>query len=156
MRPSAIVLAFGAVLVMAVGAYVALRPAPLSAQDLSFLDRSLAELDGATPSFSDWLHRVFYVLGGYMFAMGIVTLYVALTAFRRRARGAAMIVAAAGGASVGGMALVELLIDKRVVVAVALVWLLALALYQIEALTRAQVARRVEPGERAAGVTSAA
>jgi hypothetical protein len=141
MRPSAIALALGAVLVMGLGGYLALRPTPLSAEDVRYLDRSLAELDGVAPSLSAWLHRVFYVMGGYMFATGIVTLYVAVTAFRRRARGAATIVALAGSASVGGMALVELLIFRWALVVVALVWLLALALYQIEGLGAADLDR---------------
>jgi hypothetical protein len=135
MRPSAIVLALGGVLVMALGGYVALRRTPLSAADLRYLDRSFAELQGVAPSLNEWLRGVFYVLGGFMVATGIVTLYIAVTAFRRRARGVAVIVGLAGGASVGGMALVELLIDRWAPVTVALVWLLAFALYQLEGLS---------------------
>jgi hypothetical protein len=148
MRPSAIVLALGGLLVMGLGGYVALRRTPLSAEDLRYLDRSLAELQGVAPSLNEWLRGVFYVMGGFMFATGLVTLYLAVTAFRRRARGAAVIVGLAGGASVGAMALVELLIARWAPVSVALVWLLAFALYQLEGLGAARPELHAKPHAR--------
>jgi len=47
---------------------------------------------------------VFWVLGGYISATGFLTVYLAATAFRARARGADVAVAVAGVASIGSMA----------------------------------------------------
>jgi hypothetical protein len=56
--------------------------------------------------------RVFWVLGGYISATGFLTVYLAATAFRARARGADVAVAVAGVASIGSMAVVKVLIDS--------------------------------------------
>jgi len=133
-RTSAIVLALGAVWVMALGAHFALFRAPLSTEDMRYLDRSLESLEVVSPALNSWLQRVFYVMGGYMFATGLAMFYIAVTGFRTRARGAALTVAVAGAASIGGMAVIGLLTAKWHVLLIALVWLLALALYQIEGL----------------------
>ena len=78
---------------------------------------------------------MFWVVGGYMFATGVLTLHVALTTYRARARGAAVVVTVAGAASVGSMALVNFLIAsdfKWPLLLLALLWVLALALYLFE------------------------
>ena len=80
-------------------------------------------------------------LGAYMFATGVATLHVALTTFRARARGAALVVTVAGAASVGNMALVNVLIVsdfKWPLLLLALLWVLALALYLFEGSAKAR------------------
>ena len=87
------------------------------------------------PGLLPWLRRVFWVLGGYMFATGLLTSYAAMTVFRARARGAAGVVALAGLASVGWMAVVNFIIGsdfKWLLLSFAVPWALALALYRIE------------------------
>jgi hypothetical protein len=128
---------------MGLGLYfVFLRP-PLLPEDLRYLNRSLAQIEMGVPAVSEWLRHVFRVVGGYMFATGIVTLYVAFTTFRARARGAALVVTVAGAASVGGMALVNFLIAsdfKWPLLVLALVWAQALALYLIEGSAKTRAA----------------
>ena len=71
----------------------------------------------------------------WLFATGVATLHVALTTFRARARGAALVVTVAGAASVGSMAFVNFLIASYFrwpLLLLALLWVLALALYLFE------------------------
>ncbi len=134
-RLSFITLAIGSIIVTGLGLYfVFLRP-PLLPEDLRYLGRTLTQVEVATPALSTWLRHVFWVMGGYMIATGLVTMYVALTAFRARTRGAAAVVALAGAASVGGMALVNFLIAsdfKWPLLVLALLWPSALVLYGLE------------------------
>ena len=102
LRPySATVLALGDAILIALGLYfVFLRP-PLLPEDLRFMGISMTQLQASTPGLPIWLRRVFWVLGGYMLVTGLLTIYLAVTVFRVRARGAAGAVAFAGLASVG-------------------------------------------------------
>ena len=137
---SSMTLAVGSVAVMGLGLYfVILRP-PLLPEDLRYLNRSLEQIEMLAPALTVWLRHVFWVVGGYMFATGALTLCVALTTFRARARGTAVVVTVAGAASVGAMALVNFLIAsdfKWPLLLLALLWVLALALYVFEGAARA-------------------
>jgi hypothetical protein len=134
-RLSTFTLALGGAVVMGLGVYfVVFRPALLP-EDLRYLDRSRAQLEVMAPALGAWLRHVFWVMGGYMLATGLATFYVAVTSFRTRARGAATIVVLTGAASVGGMAIVNFLIDsdfKWQLLLLALVWALALTFYRLE------------------------
>jgi hypothetical protein len=136
LRPySSTVLALGGAILMALGLYfVFLRP-PLLPEDLRYMGTSLSQLQATLPGLLTWLHRVFWVLGGYMFAAGLLTVYAALTVFRSRAKGAAVVVAVAGLASIGWMAAVNFIIGsdfKWLLLAFAILWAIALGLYRIE------------------------
>ena len=74
------------------------------------------------------------VLGdvGFMFTTGLLTFYVALTSFRARVRGVAGVMALAGLASIGLMAVVNFMIAsdfKWLILSFVLPWALALGLY---------------------------
>ena len=71
---------------------------------------TLAQVQEALPGLLAWLRRVFWVMGGYIFATGFLAGYLALTAFRSRAGGAASVVAVAGLASIGLMVIVNFVI----------------------------------------------
>ena len=136
LRPySATVLALGGAILMILGLYfVFLRP-PLLPEDPRFMGTSMAQVQMSVPSLLIWLRRVFWVMGGYMFATGLLTIYVALTSFRCRIRGAAGVVAISGLTSIGLMAAVNLLIasDFRwLILSFVVPWALALALYRSE------------------------
>ena len=101
---SAVVLAGCGVILMGIGVYFLwLRPALLP-EDARYVGATLEELSTMAPGMGRWLDRVFWVLGGYITATGILTLYLAATAFRARARGAGVAVALAGVVSIGSMA----------------------------------------------------
>ena len=74
--------------------YYQLHPDP----SMNFqMGSSLSEILVVLPGLSLWLRRVFWVMGGYMFTTALLTVYIALTAFRARAKGAVGIVALAKG-----------------------------------------------------------
>ena len=132
---SSVVLAVTSSVVMGLGLYFVFVRPPLLPEDLHFFERSRTQVDGTIPLLTTWLRDVFRVMGGYMFAMGVVSFYVAVTAFRDRQRGAAVVAALAGAASVGGMAAVNFMIDSNFrwhLLLLAVLWLFALVLYWVE------------------------
>lgn len=136
LRPySATVLALGGIILMGLGLYfVFLRP-PLLPEDPRYMGATLSEIQTILPGLLPWLRRVFWVMGGYMIATGLLTVQVAFTTFRARAKRAVGVVAVAGLASIGWMAVVNFIINsefKWLILAFALPWALALALYWIE------------------------
>ncbi len=134
-RPSSTMLALASAIVMGVGVYFAFVRPPMLPEDARYLGASLATLETTASGLSAWLRHVFWVLGGFMFATGSLTFYVAVTAFRARARGATAIVAIAGVTSVGNMVVVNFLIAsdfKWHLLLLALLWTLALAFHRLE------------------------
>lgn len=114
--------------------FVFLRP-PLLPEDLRSMGTSLMHVQTAVPGLAVWLRRVFWVMGGYMFATGLLTFHVARTTFRIRVRGVAGVMALAGLTSIGLMAVVNFIIGsdfKWLILSFGLPWAFALALYWIE------------------------
>ncbi len=71
-------------------------------------------------------------MGTYIFTSGLLTLYTAATSFRKRARGAAAMMALAGFTSLGWVTIVNFMLDsdfKWLLLAFALRWGLALVLF---------------------------
>ena len=134
-RYSSTLLATTGVILMAVGLYfIFLRPALLP-EDLRYMHTSLEEIRAETSGLLEWLPKVFWVLGGYIFTTGLLTLYIALTTFRTRVRQPLVIMALAGLSSVGGMVAVNVLIDsafKWPLAGIASLWALAIALSWVE------------------------
>jgi len=135
-RPySAVLLALCGVIVSGIGLYfVFLRPALLP-EDVRYIGSSLTNVEATLPHLADWLHRVFAVMGGYMFTSGLLTVYVALTAFRRRDTGIRWVITSAGLTSIGWMAVINFMIasDFRwALLGIALLWAIALAFYWLE------------------------
>ena len=128
-------LAVAGSLLMGLGLYFVFVRPPLLPEDLRFIGTSPAAIEAAVPGLPIWLRRVFWVLGGYMFTTGLLTLYVARTSFRTRDSGVAALVALAGLSSIGWMAIVNFMIGsdyKWVILAFALPWAIALALFWLE------------------------
>lgn len=135
-RPySAMVLAFGGIILMGLGLYfIFLRP-PLLPEDPRFMGTSLETIHASVPGLLAWLPRVFWVTGGFMFTTGLLTAYIALSSFRQRLRGAAPIAALAGLTSIGLMAAVNFIIGsdfKWLLLAFTLPWGVAQVLYRAE------------------------
>lgn len=113
------------------GYFILLRP-PLLAEDFRYLGTSATTIQVYVPVLAAWLQKVFWVLGGYIATTGLLTSYVAQTAFRQRMPGAFSIVSVAGLTSIGAMTLVNFMLrsDFRwALFALALTWLVALALH---------------------------
>lgn len=134
-RRSSVTLALAGTVVMGLGLYFAvLRPALLP-EDARYIGASLVQVETTVPGLSTWLRHVFWVMGGFMFATGVLTFYVAVTGFRSRSRGAFPIAAVAGASSVGSMAIINFLIRsdfKWELLVLALLWGLALAFHLME------------------------
>ena len=122
-------LALGGLIMMGMGIYFGfLRPSFLP-EDLRFMGASLAQIQSAVPGLLPWLARVFGVLGGYMFATGLLTIYVAATGFRAARPGATAIVVVSGLASIAWMAITNFLIGsdfKWLLLLFTLPWVVAL------------------------------
>lgn len=92
---------------------------------------TLAQVQSAIPGLLPWLARVFGVVGGYMFATGLLTVYVAATNLWCGRQEATVIVAVSGLASIGWMSITNFLIDsdfKWLLLSFTLPWVVALVL----------------------------
>ena len=93
---------------------------------------SLERIRSVVPRLLPWLTRVFGVLGGFMFAAGLLTTYLAATSFRAGSARAAGIVLVSGAASIGVMTVTNFVIDsdfKWLLLSFLLPWVLSLALF---------------------------
>ena len=111
--------------------FVFLRP-PLLPEDSKYIGLSLSAIQNNIPGLSVWLQKVFWVMGGYIFTTGLLTMYVAQTSFRTRTKGAFIIVSIAGITSIGSMTIINFMLQsdfKWVLLAFTIPWFLALILY---------------------------
>ena len=126
---SSILLALNGIILMSLGLYfVFIRP-PLLPEDPRFMGATLHEIQSSLPGLLIWLRRVFWVMGGFMFATGLLLLYVALTSFRAHIGSVRLVVATAALSSIGWMAVVNFLIAsdfKWLLLTFNLPWILAL------------------------------
>ena len=123
-------LGLGGLVLMGMGAYFAFLRPPLLPEDVRYVGASLAQMQGAIPGFLPWVTRIFGVLGGYMFATGVLTAYLAAASFRDGKPLAIAVVAISGSASIGWMAVTNFLLDsdfKWLLLAFVLLWLVAVA-----------------------------
>ena len=124
-------LALGGVILMGMGLYFGFLRPPLLPEDTRFIGASLEQIQTAVPGLQHWLSRVFGVLGGFMAATGVLTVYLAATGFRAGTPGARAVVLISGLASIGWMAATNFLINsdfKWLLLVFALPWVAALAL----------------------------
>jgi hypothetical protein len=132
---SATLLALGGVILTGLGLYFLFLRPPLLPEDPRFMGTTLSQIMVTTPGLPVWLRRVFWVMGGYMSSAGLLTVYVAMTGFRSRQRGAAVVAGLTGLASIGLMAAVNFMIDsdfKWVLLFFVVPWILSLAFYWSE------------------------
>ena len=135
-RPySSMVLALCGLILIGMGLYfILLRPALLP-EDMGYIGTDAREIRAAVPGLFDWLEKVFWVMGGYIVTAGLLTLYVAITLFRARARNVSGVVTLAGLTSVGWMAVVNFVIGsnfKWPLLTLAVLWGVALVLFWFE------------------------
>ena len=127
-------LALGGVILMGMGFYFAILRPPLLPEDLRYMDATIGQIRTTLPGLEPWLARVFGVLGGFMFATGLLTVYLAATASKTKRSGELAVIATSGFASIGWMAITNFVIDsdfKWMLLAVALPWVMALVLFWV-------------------------
>lgn len=118
---------------MMMGLYFSFLRPPLLPEDLRYMSKTLDNIIDSTPELSDWLNKVFWVMGSYIFTTGLLTIYIALTSFRTRQSGAFTITAVSGVSSIGSMTAINFIIasDFRWILAIfSLIWISALILYR--------------------------
>ena len=129
LSPSSTFLVSQGVILMGLGLYfVFIRPALLP-EDPRFMGTTLDQIQSAMPGLLIWLRRVFWVMGGFMFATGLLTSYIAVIEFQQLARGARFVVALAGLTSIGWMAAVNFMINsdfKWLLLAFNIPWIVSL------------------------------
>ncbi len=127
-------LALAGFLLIGMGIYfVLLRPALLP-EDLRYIKTTLPVMQDLAPGLSSWLQKVFWVMGGYIFTTGVLTIFISFTSFRSRLPGAFSIIALAGISSIGLMTVVNFMIGsdfKLILLAFTLPWIIALILYRL-------------------------
>ena len=129
------VLALSGVILIGISLYfIFLRP-PLLPEDVRFMEANPVAIQAAAPGLTRWLQKVFWVMGGYIFSSGLLTLYIAFSSFKAKTRGAFPAVAIAGLSSIVWMTVVNFIIGsdfRWLLLLFALVWAAALILYRIE------------------------
>ena len=131
---SAIALATGGVILAGMGLYfIFIRPSLLP-EDLSYMGTTLQNIKDNIPGLLNWLQKVFWVMGGYIFTTGLLIIFIASTSFRKRLNGAFSIVAITGISSIGSMTVINFMIGsdfKWVLLTFTLPWIIALILYRL-------------------------
>jgi hypothetical protein len=134
--PSSIVLALAGLLLVGTGLYfIVLRP-PLLPEDVRFMGVA-EQLDPLRPRLEAWLTHVFWVMGGYVLATGILMVTLATTSFRQHSLTAAFGALIGGAVSVGWMTVVNFMIGsdfKWLLLGMALLWAFSLGLFGRELL----------------------
>lgn len=134
-RPSVLLLAVAAIMLMGTGLYfLFLRPALLP-EDIRYMGLAAAQLDGVARPLADWLTHVFRVMGGYVLATGVLAITLALTSYREHHTGAWLGAFVGGLASIGLMTAVNFAIRsdfKWVLLCMALVWAASIILFWTE------------------------
>ncbi len=132
LRPySSTVLTVCGIILVGMGLYFALIRPELLPEDIHYTGLSSEQIQAA-PGLLNWLDKVFWVMGGYVFTTGLLTCYVAQTAFRERRPGVFSIVSFAGISSLGLMVIINFLIAsdfKWVLLVFAALWFSALGLF---------------------------
>ena len=131
---SAIVLSLAGLILAGIGLYfIFLRPSLLP-EDLRYMSSTLQNVKENIPGLLNWLQKVFWVLGGYIFTTGLLIIFIAMTSFRKRMNGAFIIITIAGLTSIGFMTGVNFIINSDfqwVLLAFTLPWMIALILYKL-------------------------
>ncbi len=99
-------------LLMGMGIYfIFLRPLLLP-EDAKYMNSSISEIQNTIPHLTTWLQKVFWVMGGYILTTVFLTIYIAQTSFRTRAKGVFSIVLITSLTSIGFIAMVNFMLQS--------------------------------------------
>lgn len=131
---SAIVLSLAGLILVSMGLYFILFRPPLLPEDLRYMGATLKGIKENIPGLLNWLQKVFWVMGGYILATGLLTVFISFTSFQTRLRGAFTIVILAGITSIVSMTVINFIIGsdfKWFLLIFTLPWAIALILYKL-------------------------
>jgi hypothetical protein len=126
-------LAFGGFLLVAMGVYFVFMRPPLLPEDYKYIGTTSSFIKENIPQLSNWLQKVFWVMGSYIFTSGLLIIFIALTSFRTRMNGAFTIITIVGLTSIGSMTIINFIINsdfKWFLLAITFPWSIALILYR--------------------------
>lgn len=129
---SSFFLSLGGALLIALGIFFIFLRAPLLPEDGRYIGTSLSEIENKIPRLTDWLQKVFWVMGCFVLTTGLLTVYVAQTSFRRRVPGVFLMIFITGFTSIGAMTIINFMIQsdfKWVLLSFTLPWFIALVFY---------------------------
>lgn len=132
-RPySSSILGAYSLIIVGIGLFFVLIRPPFLPEDVKYAGATIQEIQAIAPNITQWLNRVFTVMGGFIIATGTLTLYIACTSFRNRSKGVGIAIALASLSSIGLMVINNVLLNsdfKWPLIALALLWVSALILY---------------------------
>jgi cytochrome bd-type quinol oxidase subunit 2 len=117
------------------GLYFALLRPSLLPEDSRYIGTSVAQIQSALPGLERWLSHVFIVMGGFMFASGLLTTSLAATAISARRKSTGIVLLLAGLATVVTMSGTNFAINstfKWLLLAPAVLWCAGIAAYALE------------------------
>ena len=117
------------------GLYFALLRPALLPEDPRYIGSSLVQIQTALPGLERWLRHVFIVMGGFMAAAGLLTIFLATTAIPARLKGTGIILLLAGLATVVTMSWTNFVIDsnfKWLLLVPAVLWFAGITAYALE------------------------
>ena len=130
---SATFLALEGVILSFLGLYfIFLRP-PLLPEDIRYIGSSLQNIKENIPGLLNWLQKVFWVMGAYIFTTGLLILFISFSSFRSRLTGTFGVVLFAGISSIGAMTVVNFMIGsdfKWFILIFMILWAVTLILYR--------------------------
>jgi hypothetical protein len=110
--------------------FIFIRP-PLLPEDLRYIAPVSQDIKANLPGLAKWLQKVFWVMGGYIFTTGLLTIFISFTSFYKHLPGAFIVVSLSGISSIGLMTVVNFIIDsdfKWLLLSFASLWAIALIL----------------------------
>ena len=113
--------------------FIFIRPTLLP-EDLRYMGSALQNVNDNIPGLANWLQKVFWVMGAYIFTTGLLTVFISFTSFRNHLHGAFGIVTLAGISSIGSMTVVNFMIGsdfKWLLLIFTLPWIISLILYRL-------------------------
>ena len=126
---------------IALGLYfLFLRPALLP-EDSAFMGSSLEAIRSAVPGLERWLGHVFNVMGGFMIAVGVLTMFLSWRFLSSREPGTFASLSVAGATGVALMSATNFLLHSNfrwLLLLPALLWLAGLLCYLRESATSAR------------------
>ena len=131
---SSITLSLAGLLLAGMGLYFIFFRPPLLPEDLRYMGSALKNVNDNIPGLANWLQKVFWVMGAYIFTTGLLTIFISFTSFRKRIPGAFGMVALGGVSSIGSMTVVNFMISsdfKWLLLIFSLPWAVALFLYRL-------------------------
>ncbi|RZM06270.1 MAG: hypothetical protein EOO88_53630 [Pedobacter sp.] len=116
------------------GLYFCFVRPPLLPEDILYIGSLSQNEKTAMPGLTKWLQKVFWAMGGYIFTVGLLTVFISVTTFRHRLRGVFSIMCLAGITSIGLMTTVNFIIASEfrwLLFSFTGLWAFALLLYRL-------------------------